>query len=152
MQHIHEKINSETKLSFLKDCKSSNQISTYLINLTGRKKRSLFGKLRLGTLDLELEKGRRYNIPRPERHCKICHSQVVENEQHFLIFCPSLTHCREPFIRDITALNPHFSSFTPDQKITYLYFNECLPQNILEIAANLLVALEETRKSLLNLI
>ena len=84
LQHANEKINSETKLSYLKNCKTSNKISAYLgmLNirmLNSRAKRSSFCQLRLGTLDLEIEKGRGRDIPHLERYCKICNSHEVEN-------------------------------------------------------------------------
>ena len=147
-----EKINGETKLSFFKNCKSLNKISNYLNTLYGRSQRSNLSRLRLGTLDLEIEKGRRRNISRSERHCKICNSIEVENAEHLILFCPALSQCRDPFINKITSINSNFASMSPEYKVKYLYFNEKLPHNILEISANLLVSLTETRRSLLNLL
>ena len=145
-----EKISSEEKLSFFKNCKNTNQISNYLTTLGGRSKRSSFCKLRLGTLELELEKGRRNNIVRSERRCKICISQEVENEVHFIFTCPTLAKQREPFLKKIAALTYNFSFMSLENKVRFLYFNENLPPNILEISADLLDTLIATRQYVLN--
>ena len=151
MQQTSEKINGETKLSFFKNCKTLNKISNYLNTLHGRSQRSNLSRLRLGTLDLEIEKGRWRNIPREERLCKICKTLEVENVEHFVLFCPALCQCRNLFMNNITSMNSNFASMSPENKIKYLFFNETLPHNILVLSANLLVALTETRRSLLNL-
>ena len=128
-----------------------NRISNYLNTLHGRSQRSNLSRLRLGTLDLEIEKGRWRNIPREERLCKICKTLEVENVEHFVLFCPALCQCRNLFMNNITSMNSNFASMSPENKIKYLFFNETLPHNILVLSANLLVALTETRRSLLNL-
>ena len=69
----------------------TNTPAKYLNRLEIRKKRSLVCKLRLGTLDLEIEKSRRLNIPRSERVCKICNSGEVEDVVHFILKCYILT-------------------------------------------------------------
>ena len=126
------------------------QISSYLTKLNGRSKRSYFSKLRLGSLDLEIEKGRWQNIPRLERHCKLCNSLEMESVEHFILSCPALSQSRYPFFQSITVRNPMFESMSPATKVKYLFFNESLPINLLEIASDLLLNLAESRKTLLN--
>ena len=150
VQHLSEKTKTETKLHFLENCKNKFEISSYLTRVYGRTRRSLLSKLRLGVLDLEIEIKRRNAIPREERFCKLCASQEVEDEIHFILNCPSLGQCREPFIQNIAALNPRYQSMSPHGKIKYLFFNEALPNNILEIATSLLASLAKNRKTLLN--
>ena len=50
--------------------------------------RSLLTQLRSGTLPLEIETGRYYDITREQRICKQCQLYILENEQHFLFDCP----------------------------------------------------------------
>ena len=150
VQYATEKINSETKLHFFKNCKNSIKLSNYLLKLRGCKRRSLFCKLRLGTSDLEIEKGRKYGIAPLERYCKICPLNVVEDELHFVLNCPSLSQCRTNFSDKITKLNPSFQYMPQLDQIKYLYFNEDLPASQLEIAADLLICSEDTRKTLLS--
>ena len=145
-----EKINNETKLHFFKDSKTAIKLSNHLNNLAGREKRSSFSKLRLGTLQLELEKGRRHNILRTDRHCKICNSNEVEDETHFIFSCPTLSRYREPFIKKINDLSHNFAFMSLENKVKFLYFNENLPLNLLEISADLLDILIATRQSIIN--
>ena len=113
-----------------------------------REKRCLLSKLRLGVLPLEVEKGRRSNLLRNNRHCKLCHTEQVEDEIHFLFTCPSLAQYRQPFIVSISELQPHFANKSYYQKMSYLYFNENVPTNILEISSNLLYKLNNARDAL----
>lgn len=144
-QQASEKIDNETKLSLLKNCKSQTKASKYLNSLASRKKRSLFSKLRLGTLDIEIENSRKHKIPRAERLCKLCETGEVENEIHFILNCPALSPCREHFINLLSTHNVSFARMSPKAKITYLYFNENLPNRELVVAADLLCCLKDTR-------
>ena len=150
LQQTNEKIHNETKLSYFQDCKPHTQMSSYLTKLNGRSKRSYFSKLRLGSLELEIEKGRWHNIPRFERHCKLCNSLEIESVEHFILSCPALSQSRDPFIQSISVRNSMFESMSPATKVKYLFFNESLPINLLEIASDLLLNLAESRKTLLN--
>ena len=80
-----DKVSMETKLSLLNNSKNVNEPARYLNSIPSRKYRSLLCKLRLGTLDLEIEKGRRHNIPRSERACKLCVSGETEDAIHFIL-------------------------------------------------------------------
>ena len=137
---------------FLKNCKSANTISGYLNVLSGRARRSSLSRLRLGTLDLEIEKGRSRSIPRSERHCRICSLSEVENEEHFILFCPALSKCRDNFINRIASIKTNFASMSAENRVKFLFFNESLPHSLLELSSEMLVSLLETRRSLINLI
>ena len=150
LQQSFEKISKETKLYLLNNCKNQNKRSNYLNLLASRNKRSLFSKLRLGTLALEVETNRKYNIPRAERYCKICNTGMVENEIHFIFNCPLLSNCREPFINSLSE-NKAFTQMSQESKIKYLFFNEHLSVRELNIAADLLERLNETRDKILKL-
>ena len=151
LQETNEKIDNETKLKFFRNSKPSNKLPNYVKILSGRKKRSSLSKFRLGTLDLEIEKGRRKkNIPRSERICKICNSKQPEDEIHFILSCPALSSHRDPYIPKITSFNKHFTYLSDEEKVQYLYFNESLPTDTLETAATLLETLIERRQFLLN--
>ena len=150
LQQTNEKICDETKLSFYRNCKPLNKAPIYLNILSSRKKRSSLCKFRLGTLDLEIEKGRRKNLPRSERTCKICKSNQTEDETHFTLLCPALSETREPFIEKNTDLNNIFTHLTDNEKVKYLFFNESLPHSILETSSLLLETLIEKRQFFLN--
>ena len=150
LQQTVEKIENETKLSLYRNCKSPITLPNYCKQLSGRKKRSSLSKFRLGTLDLEIEKGRRENIPRPERFCKICNTAQTEDEMHFILSCPSLSTIRNPFIEKISLLNTQFKFLPNTEKIKYLFFNESLSPKTLEISSLLLESLIERRQFLIN--
>ena len=139
---------SESKLVHFKSAKETLSLSNYLLRIKNREKRRLLSKLRLGVLPLEVEKGRRSNLHRSDRLCKLCHTEQVEDEIHFLFKCPALQLCRLPFITSIFEIHPQFANQSYLQKMHYLYFNENLPNNILELSANLLFNLNNMRDSL----
>ena len=145
-----KKIGNETKLEFYRNCKPLNKFPNYLKNLFGRNKRSSLSKFRLGTLDLEIEKGRRKNIPRSDRLCKICKTKQTEDEIHFILSCPALSTHRDHFIKKIISVNNQFTFLPNAAKVKYLYFNECLPPKTLETSSLLLETLIEKRQFLLN--
>ena len=120
----------------------------YISVINNKEKRRLLSQLRLGVLPLEVEKGRRSNLIRNDRYCKLCHTEQVEDEIHFLFTCPSLAQYRQPFITSILELQPHFANKNYNQKINYLYFNENVPANILVISSNLLYKLNNARDAL----
>ena len=150
VQYSITKMENESKLYLFKNAKDSLCISRYLTTLNGKKRRSLFCKLRLGTTELEIEKGRKSGIPRHERFCKLCPLNTPEDEMHFITECPALTNCRINFMEKIIKLNQTFRHLNRLERIKYLYFNDNLPPNELTIAADMLVNLESTRESLLT--
>ena len=63
LQNSSEKMSEETKLTLLYNSNNSHKLAQHLCCIDSRKKRSLLSKLRLGTLDLEIESGRKHQIP-----------------------------------------------------------------------------------------
>ena len=138
----------QNKLVYFKNSKETLSPSNYLNKIKNREQRRLLAKLRLGVLPLEIEKGRRSNLLRSDRLCKLCSTAQVEDEIHFLFRCPSLELCRQTFIKSISELHPHFANISYLQKMYYLYFNENVPANILELSSNMLFKLNTVRDSL----
>ena len=52
-----------------------------------RSLRSYIAQIRCGVLPLHIETGRYRNLKVEERLCKVCDSQSVENELHFIFDC-----------------------------------------------------------------
>ena len=125
-------------------------ISNHLTKIKSRESRSLISKLRLGVLPLEIERGRRKNVPKEQRFCKLCNSEQVENEPHFIFDCPALENYRSPFISDLSRNVPFFHNLNSSQKLQFLFFNDLTPNHALETAAKLIVDLFNARKLLLN--
>ena len=104
-----EKINSEVKLHLFADAKDTISISKYITSINNRRKRSILCKLRMGVLDLEIERGRRVGTSRAERFCKLCNQRKVEDAIHFTMECPALADCRSQGLNKLQALNPAIS-------------------------------------------
>ena len=149
-QSTEENICKETKLHLFNKSKTVNTPARYLNRIEMRKKRSLVSKLRLGTLDLEIEKGRRQNIPRAERVCKLCNTGEIEDVVHFILKCPRLSEVRKNYTTQLAASNHSFSNLTPEAKIKKLYFNENIGKQDLFLAAELLHCLKDCRDNILS--
>ncbi|KAJ0067607.1 hypothetical protein NL108_008777 [Boleophthalmus pectinirostris] len=70
---------------YLKDCFGPEPYVT--LNLS-RGQRSVCAQLRCGTLPLASETGRFHSVPEEERTCAPCDLKDIENEMHFLFYCP----------------------------------------------------------------
>ena len=101
--------------------------------------------LRLGTFDLEIEKGRYTGIPRDHRFCKICDTKEIENESHFILSCPTLEAIRKPFLDKIKARDHTFNSRDTNSKLIFLYYNNAISDPIQNIAAEMLIELKREK-------
>ena len=64
------------------------------LNLSDFRLRKTIAKLRCSDHTLEIERGRHKKIPRDQRICKVCLSNNIETETHFLINCEFFEHIR----------------------------------------------------------
>jgi hypothetical protein len=100
--------NNNSKLRTYKHFKSSPSLENYLLEISDVQKRKEFTKLRISSHQLQIELGR-YTKPRKtpveNRICKLCNSQEVENEEHFVMSCTLYENAR-------TTLFDHLNSFT----------------------------------------
>ena len=119
--------------------------SKYLKTLFGRDRRSALANLRLGTTNLELEKGRHAGIPQHMRFCQICSTQEVENEEHFLMACPALSTVRNTFLLNISNIHTNFGKLNQLEKVKFLYFNNNLDVDSQTIATDMLLELNNAR-------
>ena len=72
-----------------------------------RYERSLYAKLRSGTLPLEVETGRYKQKPLEERICKLCKSGI-EDEIHFLIDCDFYTDLRYNMFNEMSNVHDDY--------------------------------------------
>ena len=118
-------------------------IEPYLLSLLDVKLRKVISQLRLGSHNLEIEKGRHQKPKTPihERLCKICKSDDnIEDEVHFLMSCPAYDDLRQKFFKirsDLGLSNVNFYDIITCDKT---YFN----------LAKLLQKMFKRRKSLIN--
>ena len=152
-------MDKQMKLQYFKEAKSEFTISNYLEKIGDRSSRSLLCKLRLGVLDLEVEKGRRFKtdnlgrkiqIDRSERYCKLCQTGEIEDEVHFLFSCPTLAQTRHCYLNPLFNRCTELASVSHQDKLMYLYFNENLETQELSLANTLLSKLKAARDSFLT--
>ena len=74
-----------------------------------------------GCLPLEVERGRYTQTPYEMRTCKLC-LMAVEDQRHFLLFCPALQQERNLLFKAVQDLNctTNFMVMDPDQEILHL--------------------------------
>ena len=85
------KVQNMPKLRTYKLYKTEFCTEAYVKKCLSRKQRSVMARIRCGTLPLEIERGRYRNIPVDQRTCKVCSSNLIEDENHFLLLCDRYT-------------------------------------------------------------
>ena len=118
-----EEIWSKPKLRTYCLIKYSFQSEPYVtLNLT-RYQRSICAQFRSGILPLALETGRFHSTPEEDRKCILCDLDVVENEMHFLFYCPLYHSCRYTLFSKI----PDIFSLSDDAKLMCMFNNHVFP-------------------------
>ena len=86
----------------------------YITSILPRWHRSVLGKLRCGTLSLEIERGRfsRPKTPLADRICRHCNSHAVEDEVHFLVNCPYYSDLRYDLLISLIQILLSYQIFT----------------------------------------
>jgi hypothetical protein len=109
----HENINTSSKLDFYKLVKSEFGKEQYLDTIQNYKDRISLTQLRISAHRLEIELGRRNNIPRPDRKCKWCVKKglmnEIENESHFLYTCSLNEDTRTKLLTKIKSIMTNHS-------------------------------------------
>ena len=73
-----------------------------------------------------IEIGRYKNLETEERLCKLCITQTIEDEYHFLIDCPIYDNSRKICYQKISELCSNFNNMSDKSKFYYLFTNEDL--------------------------
>ena len=87
-QSWYSDINNSNRLITYCRYKHDFAFENYLDVLKENKYRVALTRFRLSSHDLNIEQGRYDNVPRHERICKCCRTNVVETEYNFLLVCP----------------------------------------------------------------
>ena len=95
-------------------------IEPYVSCNMGRKYRSALARFRSGTLLLEIETGRWRGIPVDQRLCKLCNTQSVESESHFLFSCPVYDQLRDEHFERVRSMLINFNNFNEADKLKAL--------------------------------
>ena len=100
LQDQNSKIRECEKLSFLRNIYDENIYD--VDNIILKSDRSNIAKLRMCAHNLEIEKGRYFQINRTERFCKICNDLEIEDENHFLWQCEKYRKEREILFKKVS--------------------------------------------------
>ena len=115
-QETFEKISSEiSKLRTYALFKKEIGFERYLSDVKNVSIRIKVSKFRLSNHKLMIESGRHKGINADDRFCPFCPT-TVENEIHFLFFCPIYRIPREEFNNPITEVIHHFQALPGKQK------------------------------------
>ena len=93
-------IESKRKLRYYKEAINPTlEDRKYLSIFTNSKKKINIAKIRTNSHELHSETGR-WTVPKTpwmERICHLCENMNIEDENHFLLECPTYTHIRFQF-------------------------------------------------------
>ena len=76
-------------------------------------------KVRISNSRLLIEQGRHQNIELNKRICPLCKDDV-EDEFHFVMMCPKLSHIRDNFFAEIQAAVPSFGNLSQQDKFKFI--------------------------------
>ena len=91
-------ISNQPKLRTYIQIKDEYKCENYVAMNLSRSLRSYIAQIRCGVLPLHIETGRYCNLKVEERLCKVCDSQSVENEFHFIFDCKAYSQLRLIFL------------------------------------------------------
>ena len=97
-----------------------------------------------GVAPLRLETGRYERLPKAERMCPFCNSEL-ENEIHAMINCPFYEDIRYNLFEKAKLLDANFNTFTDEQKYIFVFKT----QDMIGISANTCFFILQRRSSYL---
>lgn len=104
--------------------KSDYSTEPYVSLKLKRRQRSLCAQLRSGTLALAIEVGRFKGIPEEQRICEFCELNAIEDEFHFLFYCPLYEVLRMNLFESMQKKNPDLFWKGDGDILSWLFENE----------------------------
>ena len=98
MQHWCSHINNTSKLEYYAMFKTTFEFEKYLECIENDEFRKSLTRFRVSAHNLEIERGRYYDISRNLRICKLCNMHAVESEFDFLLACSAYRQIRQQYI------------------------------------------------------
>ena len=116
-----DNVGFKSKLRTYAKHKLNIETENYLTLNINKYERSVFAKLRSGTLSLQIEKGRYSKKTLENRTCPVCNTNAIEDEIHFVINCDAFSAKRCSFFTYISN-NVHqtFTSLDTEEKFVLL--------------------------------
>ena len=121
-EEINRNDNSSKKLRTYYTFKNDYEMENYLKTNIPVSKRQNFSKLRVSAHTLEIELGRytRPKTPLELRKCKICQSDSVEDEKHFILDCKYYEDLRNQLFKELSEYDIHFKELSRTSKFNYI--------------------------------
>ena len=116
----YQTVNNKPKLRTYRTFKYVYNAEEYVRHCYNRKDRSLLAQIRLGILPLNIETGRYINKPVELRTCDTCQN-CVEDEKHFILFCPRYTDLRAILFDNARLKCVTFDDYDADEKSFFLF-------------------------------
>ena len=110
-QSWYSAINNSNRLETYARFKHEFEIETYLDFIKENKYKIALTQFRLSSHNLAIERGRIEHIDRSERVYKLCNSNVIENEFHFLLVCPLYRELRKQYLKPYFCRWPTLNKF-----------------------------------------
>ena len=147
LQYQNSKISVSNKLAFFRNVYEMNSRAAYVDILTNRSDRSAIAKLRLSAHNLEIEKGRHIGVVHNDRICKLCNSNNIENETHFLWLCECYEQERESLYNKLYRLHNFDYKLINDDNIRSKLLLNSKSHNVLKCMSKFIEDLLNKRNS-----
>ena len=89
-----------------------------------RRQRSLCAQLRFGVLPLAIEVGRFKGTPDELRLCEFCDFNLVEDELHFILYCPLYDDLRKCMFKTVPMNNADIFWKSEGEILSWIFENE----------------------------
>ena len=147
IQEWHASINESPRLRFYCNFKLRFEQELYLQSVEVFRFRKMLAKFRCSNHPLAIETGRHRNDPINSRVCLICGKRgevVVEDETHFLLFCPAYQVLR-------LALLPKTFTDYPSREKAIILISSKNPRTLSQLAIYVFKAFSEREKIMQSL-
>ena len=135
-----------------KEVKFDYQLEDYLKTIRNPAHRISMTKLRLGVHSLRIQTGKYENrgapIPVDGRTCLVCNRGYIEDERHFLMYCPGYDNIRNELHSLLSTHDVVFKSLNDEGKIRYLLTLE--NETTSKIVGKYTYLMFQKRKDILN--
>lgn len=121
-QKWSEEVQCKPKLRTYRLIKGNYGPEHYVTLNLSRAQRSVCAQLRCGILPLALETEPFHSIPEEDRKCCLCDLGEIENEFHFLFYCPLYhDHRQRLFCKILSEYGPDLFSMSDEGRLHYLF-------------------------------